>query len=225
MPSHCYGNDFVLFSCKQLSSFSEQSGRVWNSEMAYRERCFFSHWQRWLGRKNPSTLNRSRTYDLLAPVVQKTDTAIHRIKKSIRETNCAIQWIVIYLVDSAVDLSNIWRLVISPDAVHWATGDSWELLFILLELTYISSTQTFRKQTTFRDATNAFPAKWRLRNERRNSILMTRYLGSAFDWLRQISQAVLPIRSSTQILVVMRHQYGISSPVSQTSFREETVLS
>ena len=145
-------------------------------------------------------------------------------KKSIRETNCAIQWIAIYLVDSAVDLSNIWRLIISPDAVHWATGDSCELLFILLELTYISSTQTFRKQTTFRDATNAFPAKWRLRNERRNSILMTRYLGSASDWLRQISQAALPIRSSTQILVVMGHQYGISSPVSQTSFREETVL-
>ena len=93
------------------------------------------------------------------------------------------------MVDSALDLSNIWRLVISPDALHWATGDSWELLFILLELTYISSTQTFRKQTTFRDATNGFPAKWRLRNERRNSILMTRYLGSASDWLRQISQS------------------------------------
>ena len=27
----------------------------------------------------------------------------------------------------------------------------------------------------FRDATTGFPAKWRLRNERRNSILMTRY--------------------------------------------------
>ena len=93
------------------------------------------------------------------------------------------------MVDSALDLSNIWRLVISPDALHWATGGSWELLFILLELTYISSTQTFRKQTTFRDATNGFPAKWRLRNERRNSILMTRYLGSASDWLRQISQS------------------------------------
>ena len=93
------------------------------------------------------------------------------------------------MVDSALDLSNIWRLVVSPDALHWATGDSWELLFILLELTYISSTQTFRKQTTFRDATNGFPAKWRLRKERRNSILMTRYLGSASDWLRQISQS------------------------------------
>ena len=28
------------------------------------------------------------------------------------------------------------------------------------------------KQTTFRDATNGFPANWRLRNKRRNSILM-----------------------------------------------------
>ena len=90
-------------------------------------------------------------------------------KKSIRETNCAIQWIVIYLVDSALDLSNIWRLVISPHAVHWATGDSWELLFILLHGTEIYlEHQTFRKQTTFRDATNGFPAKWRLRKERRN---------------------------------------------------------
>ena len=145
-------------------------------------------------------------------------------KKSIRETNCAIQW-VINLVDSALDLSNMWRLVISLDALHWANGDSWESLFILLELTYISSTQTFRKQTTFCDATNGFPAKWRLRKERRNSILMTRYLGSASDWPRQISHAARPIRSSTQIWVVMRHQYGISSLVSQTtSFPKETVL-
>ena len=32
-----------------------------------------------------------------------------------------------------------------------------------------------RKQATFRDDTTGFPAKWRLRNERRNSILMTRH--------------------------------------------------
>ena len=41
-----------------------------------------------------------------------------------------------------------------------------------------------RKQPTFRYATSGFPAKWRLRNERRNSILMTRHypdLGSASD--------------------------------------------
>ena len=44
---------------------------------------------------------------------------------------------------------------------------------------------SLRKQPTFGDATTGFPAKWCLRNERRNSILMTRHyqdLGSASDW-------------------------------------------
>ena len=44
---------------------------------------------------------------------------------------------------------------------------------------------SLRKQATFRDATAGFPAKWLLRNERRNSIQMTRHypdLGSASDW-------------------------------------------
>ena len=47
---------------------------------------------------------------------------------------------------------------------------------------------------------------------------MTRHypdLGSASDWLNQISHAARPIRSTTQIWVVTRYQYGIS----QTSFR------
>ena len=35
-------------------------------------------------------------------------------------------------------------------------------------------------------------------------------LGSTSDWLKQISLAERPIRSTTQILVVTRHQYGIS---------------
>ena len=64
-------------------------------------------------------------------------------------------------------------------------------------------------------------AKWRLRNERRNCILMTRHyrdLGIASDWLNQISHAARPVRSTTQIWVVTRHQYGISVLVSQTSF-------
>ena len=84
---------------------------------------------------------------------------------------------------------------------------------------YLSS---LRKQPTFGDATTGFPAKWRLRNKRRNSILMTRHypdLGSASDWLNQISHAARPIRSTTHIWVVTRHQYGISPLVSQTSFR------
>ena len=44
-------------------------------------------------------------------------------------------------------------------------------------------------------------------------------LGRASDWLKQISHAGRPIRSTTQIWVVTRHQYGISALVSQTSFR------
>ena len=62
-------------------------------------------------------------------------------------------------------------------------------------------------------------------NERRNSILMTRHypdLGSASDWSCRVGNLIQPIRSTTQIWVVTRHQYGISALVSQTSFRWET---
>ena len=54
---------------------------------------------------------------------------------------------------------------------------------------------------------------------------MTRHypdLGGASDWLNQISHAARPIRSTTQIWVMTRHQYGISALVSQTSFGGET---
>ena len=43
----------------------------------------------------------------LATVIQKMDSAIHQI--SISETNCTIQWIVIYPVDSAIHLFNNWH--------------------------------------------------------------------------------------------------------------------
>ena len=47
--------------------------------------------------------------------------------------------------------------------------------------------------------------------------------GSISGWLNQIiSQVARPIRSTTQILVVMHHQYGIFALVSQTSFGGET---
>ena len=47
-------------------------------------------------------------------------------------------------------------------------------------------------------------------------------LGSASDWLKQISHAARPIRSTTQIRVETRRQYGISALVSRTSFQGET---
>ena len=101
---------------------------------------------------------------------------------------------------------------------------------------------SLRKQPTFLDATGGFPAECSLRNERRNSILMTCHyptttkkqqillkigkyypnLGSASDWLEIwfIQSEALP--RTTQDRVVRSHQYGISALVSQASFRGET---
>ena len=47
-------------------------------------------------------------------------------------------------------------------------------------------------------------------------------INNASDWLKQIFLVVRPIRSTTQIWVVTRHQYGIFAVVSQTSFLGET---
>ena len=49
-------------------------------------------------------------------------------------------------------------------------------------------------------------------------------LGSASDWLNQISHAARPIRSTTQIWVRTRHQYRISALDSQTRFLTLEVL-
>ena len=84
---------------------------------------------------------------------------------------------------------------------------------------------SLRKQPTFGVTISiGFPAKLCLRNECRNSILMTHHypdLTSACDWLNQISHAAWPIKSTTQIWVVI-HQCGISALISQMSFGRET---
>jgi len=77
-----------------------------------------------------------------------------------------------------------------------------------------------REQPKFPYPTTGFPAKWRLRNKRRNPILMMpNYpdVGSASDCLKQMSLATWLIRSTTQIWVVTRHQCGISAVVYQMS--------
>ena len=47
-------------------------------------------------------------------------------------------------------------------------------------------------------------------------------LRSASDWSSRMGNLIQPIRSTTQIWVVSRHQYGISALVSQASFGGET---
>ena len=69
------------------------------------------------------------------------------------------------------------------------------------------------------------PQKWRLRNDFRNSILMTCHypdLGRVSDWSCPEGNLLQPIRSTTQIWVVTRHQYGISAHVPGTLFSGET---
>ena len=64
---------------------------------------------------------------------------------------------------------------------------------------------TFRspiKQPSFGDATTRFPAKWRLSNKHRNSILMTRHypdLGGASGWSCRVGNLLQPIRNTTQM--------------------------
>ena len=60
---------------------------------------------------------------------------------------------------------------------------------------------------------------------RRNSILMMCHypdLASVFCWQIRERNLLQPIKSTIQIWVVKRHQYGISALVPQTSFRGET---
>ena len=79
---------------------------------------------------------------------------------------------------------------------------------------------SLRKLPTFRDATTGFSMKWGLRNERWNSLLRTRHypdLGNTSGSCC-VGNLLQPIKSTTQIWVVTRHQYGISALVSQTSF-------
>ena len=95
------------------------------------------------------------------------------------------------------------------------------VLMIKLRIDHFS----LMKQPTFGNVITGFPAKWCLRNECRNSVLMIGHYpdrGSASDWSCRVGNLIQPIRSTTQIWVVTHHQYGISVIVSQTSFGEET---
>ena len=75
-----------------------------------------------------------------------------------------------------------------------------------------SESTSLRKQPTFCNATTGFPWEVRSEDNCRNSVVITCLypdLGHASDWLRQVSLAAWPFRSSTQIWEVTHHQYWI----------------
>lgn len=84
---------------------------------------------------------------------------------------------------------------------------------------------SLQNESTFCDLTNSFPGKWyQRRNEHRNSILMpclSLPRSKSCFWL--LKAYFYPITSTTQVRVGTRHQYGISTYFSQTSFPRENV--
>ena len=116
----------------------------------------------------------------------------------------------------------IWKTNMAAVSLFWNTNIAD--MVTSCETTLFTICTSLRKQPISGDATTGFPAKWRPRNQRRSSILMTCHypdLGSASDWSCRVRNLIKPIRSTTQIWVVTRHQYGISL-VSQTSFGGKT---
>ena len=92
-----------------------------------------------------------------------------------------------------------------------------ELLMWVCALAHVAKVQKsiLRKEPTFRDATTGFPAKWRLRKFHADDV-HNQDLGSASDWLKQIS---------LDTWILRRRLYGISAVVVQTSFRGENSVS
>ena len=84
------------------------------------------------------------------------------------------------------------------------------------------------QQPEKRDVATDFPAKWRLRNKRRNSTLMTCHypvLESTSDWLLSVPRekfASTIQKHYKNLGTVTGHQYGTCALVPLTSFRGET---
>ena len=79
---------------------------------------------------------------------------------------------------------------------------------------------SLKKQLTFPDASTGFSREMtsekRVQKFRADDVSLTRsvFSVSAFDWVKQREGNLLqPIRSTTQILLVTRHQYGITENV------------
>ena len=72
--------------------------------------------------------------------------------------------------------------------IFWVSHFAY-FVFFIMERCFVRSFNSLRKQSNFATPPLFSPTKLRLKNERRFSILMTRYypdVSSAADWLKQI---------------------------------------
>ena len=84
-----------------------------------------------------------------------------------------------------------------------------------------------RKQPAFCESTTGFPHEMTLEDVWRNSLLLNVSLdnpdlGSATDWSCHEGNLLQPIRSTNEIWLVIRHQYGIFALLLHASFWKET---
>ena len=134
-----------------------------------------------------------------------------------------------------------WLAQGSSNIVHWSRCPIWikitdlcntasnlkqsKKLGIIFKTNPGLQLQEARKQPTSGDVTNGFPAKWRLRNDRRNCWRDTCQIWVALLIGRVAKENLLqPNRSSIQIWVVTRHRYGICVLVFQKRLFPAQVL-
>ena len=124
---------------------------------------------------------------------------------------------------AAMGLFCAWLLIIkTPTPVFLEPGMGFQVF------SWRVSFRSPRKQSTILRRYHCFSRE--MTSEKRAQKLHTDDVslprsGCASHWLKQISHAAWPIRSTTQIRVVTRLHYGISAFVSQMSFRGETSVS
>ena len=85
------------------------------------------------------------------------------------------------------------------------------------------STVSLSKKAMFCDSTTVFHAKWCLRNDYRNNILMTchyPHLGSASDWLKKISRKFVTRRDLPPAQALLRLSVGHGTSKKRESWRQ-----
>ena len=143
--------------------------------------------------------------------------------KIIRGTNRMISdQIALHSVPLLLSVLSIYQLPGGLKNNYW--------VFILLSNTWYQVKfwlrVNLRKRPTFGDTTTGFPDKWLLRNERRNSMLMTRHypnLGSSSDWSCRVGK--FDLTNQKHYPDLGSGAYRISALIFQTSFGEETSVS